>query len=42
MKTVIIYRKDSTVRVMKVSDKSNFQHLGRDIEGDNFVRQDVL
>jgi len=42
MKTVIIYRKDSTVRVMKVSDKSNFQRLGRDIEGDKFVRQDVL
>jgi hypothetical protein len=42
MKTIIIYRKDGSIRVMKVSSSSNFQHLGRDLDGDNFSRQEIL
>lgn len=42
MKTIIIYRKDGLIRVMKVDAKSHFEHLGRDLEGNNFLRQENL
>jgi len=42
MKTVIIYRKDGTVRVMKIAPSANAQHLGMDLDGDNFLRQETL
>jgi len=42
MKNIIIYRKDGAIRVMKVAEKSNFNNLGKDIEGKNFYKQETL
>lgn len=40
--TVIIYRKDGTVRVMKVKKDANISGLGLAIDGANYLRQEAI